>query len=102
MAKKRSMPGRSTPKFKKNRPRAFTPTVDVAQGEADQLTARPSAPPYTPIPTSSIRSTIPMRARASAPGLSTDYSYVRSDLKRIAVLAVAIFIVLFGLTFVIK
>lgn len=103
MARKRGMPGRSAPKFKKNRPRAFTPSLDVAQGEADQLTAKQHTPSLGPVPTSAIRSTPPLRARSgSATGLITDYSYVKSDLKRIAILALAIFAILIGLTFVIR
>lgn len=40
--------------------------------------------------------------RTSAPGLSTDYRYVLSDLKRIAILSAGTFVVLIALAFVIK
>lgn len=109
MAKKRSMPhGRAVPKAKKAKTHTNRP-VDADMKRQDEgartsaLAAPPWPPPTTMAPRSALRTSFATRApRGSAPGLSTDYRYVISDLKRIAVLAGATFAVLFGLTFVIR
>ena len=108
MAKKRSMPhGRAMPKGKKAKTHTYRPaTADIKQQEenpgAPALAAPPlAAPPL--VPRSALRTSFATRSgRSSAQGLTTDYRYVISDLKRIAVLAGATFAVLFGLTFVIR
>jgi len=122
MAKKRSMPhGRTIAKGKKAKAHTYRPVAaDVPQQE--ETLNRPAAatpPPPPPVlpprsaPRASFGAARPTfgaprtgygtrTARSAATGLSTDYRYVISDLKRIAVLAGATFAVLIGLAFVIK
>ncbi|MCL4541103.1 MAG: hypothetical protein M1396_01985 [Chloroflexi bacterium] len=107
MAKKRNMPhGRSIPKAKRVKVEAEKAAL-ATQHEAASSETVPAtsiyARPASSAPRSVLRTPPSGRSsRSGATGLTTDYRYVISDLKRIAVLAGATLIVLFGLTFVIR
>lgn len=100
-------PGGRAKKAQKDRRRTFVPAQPPA---TEQEGAVPSSAPETrrPVvttasrPRESLLASVRRPARASAAGLSTDYRYVISDLRRIALVAAAAFAVLIGLTFVIR
>jgi len=56
----------------------------------------------TPAGRPSILAGVKRPARPAGPTIITDYSYVKSDLRRIGILAGAAFAVLIGLSFVIR
>jgi hypothetical protein len=104
MPKKRSAPhGRTMPKTKRVKHPVASPVAPAA--EPGESNGRPlvTTPPVQPVvtPRSVVRPTA-VRGGRNTPGLSTDYGYVRSDLKRIGIIAAGTFAILFGLSFVIK
>lgn len=74
-------------------------TSPAASRPAPLPTARPAA---TAAPRQSLLAGVRRPARSSAPPLTTDYSYVYSDLKRIGIVGGGAFALLVALTFVIR
>lgn len=106
MAKKRNLShGRSPAKVKRAKSVATELPLVTAEEDlgSDKAAVTAQVPLAGALPRSVLRTPPRTRAaRAGASGLTTDYHYVLSDLRRIALIAAAIFVVLFGLTLVIK
>lgn len=92
--------GKKKSAYHKLVPSAVDNLIEAAPPAPQSLRPAPAplAAPRKPVQ----RSWMPPKAGRGQPGLITDYSYVTNDLKRIAVTAGAMFLILGVLSFVIK
>jgi len=101
--------GSSKGKKSKKKPytqRHIPSQVDLVVGVAPPVQASEVPRPVT-APPSVLRKPVqkawtPPRASRGQPRLSTDYSYVSNDLRRIAITAAAMFVIIGGLSLVVR
>jgi hypothetical protein len=80
---------------KTKRPRRKAPVTRVAPAPAAQTRKEPSA-------TATRATTVTRAPTATKVDLAQEYNYVFADLRKIAIIAVLMFVVLFALAFVLK